>query len=169
MKQIEFNKNQLIVTAQPPKGWVIVVLQTLSVILLLFIGLIFYGLFQNGLHFGYGVGFVVNALLMWYFYRMIMWNKYGKEIFTIEDKKIKYIADYGRFKDGAQQLEFTTEIKAELLEHQNQADKVIVFHNQKENRNEHKSMESVIQIKNVYGVDFHSLEQEINDWLRSHR
>lgn len=169
MKQIEFNKNQLIVTAQPPKGWVIVVLQTLSVILLLFIGLMFYGLFQNGLHFGYGVGFVVNALLMWYFYRMIMWNKYGKEIFTIEDKKIKYIADYGRFKDGAQQLEFTTEIVAQLFEHQNRESRIISFHNQQVDLKNHKSIDSVIEIKNGDQVELHSLEQEINVWLRSHR
>lgn len=66
-----------------------------------------------GLHFG----LLISYILFWgggyYLLRLVLWNLYGQEIFTLKKDKITYIADYKLFKDGRQEIglkNLTTEI-----------------------------------------------------------
>ncbi len=36
--------------------------------------------------------------------RIVLWNNFGKEIISLSDDKLSYIADYKYFKDGCREL-----------------------------------------------------------------
>lgn len=77
------------------------VLITFSVLAV--IGFIF-GIYQafteNELNFLSLIIPVVTALSAIYFFRLFLWNTYGKEIITFSKNQITYVADYKIFKDG---------------------------------------------------------------------
>jgi hypothetical protein len=39
-----------------------------------------------------------------FFFRLLLWNSYGKEILTFAPNNVSYIADYKWFKDGKQEI-----------------------------------------------------------------
>lgn len=58
----------------------------------------------DGPHFGLFVSFLIFWGLGVYLLRILLWNTYGKEIITLEQDKISYLADYKYFKDGLKEL-----------------------------------------------------------------
>jgi len=54
----------------------------------------------NGLH----IGIFISIAVFWgigiNLFRVVLWNSFGKEIFTLEENGIGYVADYKYFKDG---------------------------------------------------------------------
>lgn len=55
-----------------------------------------------------GFGFIITILIFWgtgfYSFRLLLWNKIGKEIFQVSNGQIEHYYDYGIFKDNFQKL-----------------------------------------------------------------
>lgn len=170
MKQINITNNQLTVYALPVPPFVQVALGLLLFIVSALIAAIFYAMTDGGgIHLSYFIGLGILGFLGWRFIRLWYWNKNGKEVFTIENNKLKYIADYGRFKDGAQEIELSQEIRAEIFDHDQRPHKCICFHNQEVSTNVNEAIFSVIKLKYSEEIDFYKLEHELNVWLIKHR
>ena len=166
MKQIEISNNQLIIHTNPVPIIVQAVLGILLVIVIGLMALIFYSMTNgSGLHLGYFIGLGILGFLGWRFIRLYLWNKNGKEIFYIEDNKLKYIADYGKFKDGAQELKLTKEIKAVINDHNNRPHKYIAFDDHRDSDEHHEGIASVIKLEYSEDIDYYKLEHDLNVWL----
>ncbi|MFB9270255.1 MULTISPECIES: hypothetical protein [Flavobacteriaceae] len=63
------------------------------------------------------IGIFFSFTLLWgfayYMFRVIAWNQFGKEIFTIEKDKIKYYSDFKYFKDSFKEID-NVDLKIEL-------------------------------------------------------
>jgi multidrug transporter EmrE-like cation transporter len=63
------------------------------------------------------IGIFFSFALFWgfayYMFRVISWNQFGKEFFTIENDKIKYYSDFKYFKDSFKEIE-NNDIKIEF-------------------------------------------------------
>jgi len=57
-----------------------------------------------------GFGFTLTIAIFWgtaiYFLRKLLWTVYGREVFEIDENKVKHFFDYGLFKDGFRVLKF---------------------------------------------------------------
>ena len=58
----------------------------------------------DGPHFGIFISYLIFWGLGFYLLRIALWNTFGKEIITLEQDKISYLADYKYFKDGLKEL-----------------------------------------------------------------
>lgn len=77
----------------------------MSVLVLIPIALIvFTWLFGEGAIIGIAFSFLFCWGLGFYLLRIILWNSCGREILNLETEKVSYIADYGLFKDGRQEI-----------------------------------------------------------------
>ncbi|WOI22742.1 hypothetical protein [Nonlabens ulvanivorans] len=170
MKQIEIKGNQLIVRVEPAKEWVRTVLIALLGSLILLALFILYLMIENkGIHLIYFLGLLILGLLGWHFIRMFLWNRNGKEILTIEGNKLKYIAYYGKFKDGVQEMNLTQEIKAVVNDHNHRPHKSILFEDVSESQTQQEGIASVIKLKYSKNEDFYKLEHDLNVWLMKFR
>lgn len=59
---------------------------------------------RQGLHFKFLVGVLFHWGIAYYLFRLISWNKYGREIYFQEENKIKSYSDYKFFKDNYQEM-----------------------------------------------------------------
>ncbi|MGJ8683396.1 MAG: hypothetical protein ACSHWW_02150 [Nonlabens sp.] len=170
MKQIKITNNKLTIHAQPAALIVTIVLGFLLFMIAGLMTAIFLGIFNGGgFHFSYLIGLGILGLLGWHFIRMFLWNRNGKEILTIEDNKLKYIADYGKFKDGAQEMNLTKEIKAVINNHHHRPHKSISFEDVSESQTQQEGISSVIKLKYSENEDFYKLEHDLNVWLMKFR
>ncbi|CAM4275669.1 hypothetical protein [Flavobacterium terrigena] len=75
--------------------------------LVIFIGPIFgmlLGLSSgNDFHIAYLIGIGFSSLVAYHFYKLFLWNTYGKEVITIDNDKVLYHADYGKFISNKQE------------------------------------------------------------------
>ncbi len=85
----------------PPSTFVRSIIYIVTVVSSLIPILIVIGAVQsgNGFKFGHFIGIGLNGLIIYYLLRISLWNTFGKEQITIEEKEINYSADYGWFKD----------------------------------------------------------------------
>jgi hypothetical protein len=107
--QYELNKNQLELRVKKAPLFVRAVMFFFTILffLLPLTGMILGLAMGKDMHFGYILGIFVFGILGFYMLRISLWNTYGKEIITFENNNITYIADYGWFKDGKKQYEYT--------------------------------------------------------------
>lgn len=170
MKQIEISKNELTIQAQPAALIVTIVLGFLLLAIAGLMSAIFLGIFNGGgFHFSYLIGLGILGLLGWHFIRMFLWNLNGKEIITIEENKLKYIADYGKFKDGAQEMDSTQDIKVVINDHHHRPHKYISFEYLEDSNNPEQAIASAIKLKYSDDTDYYKLEHELNMWLIKHQ
>ncbi len=52
------------------------------------------------------LGLGLTTLVAWYFLRLLLWNRGGREIITIEENNITYYSDYRLFTLGRENYEF---------------------------------------------------------------
>lgn len=50
--------------------------------------------------FAFFIGFLIFGLVSFFLFRLLLWNTYGKEIYTISKNEFTAINDYGWFKDN---------------------------------------------------------------------
>lgn len=55
---------------------------------------------RSDFEFSFLLGIVLTALVAWYFLKLYLWNRGGKEIFIIGKNKIEYYSDYKLFKQN---------------------------------------------------------------------
>lgn len=169
MKQINITNNQLTVYALPVPLFVQVALGFLLFIVSALIAAIFYAMTDGGgIHLSYFIGLGILGFLGWRFIRLWYWNKNGKEVFTIENNKLKYIADYGRFKDGAQEIELNSDLICSLVQSRGDTNSYISFRKEEWKAND-KSIDSVIKLNISSDKEVLNLLTELNDWLIKHR
>ncbi len=60
------------------------------------------------LSFGFVIFYIMFGLSGYYFLRLFLWNKYGKELIFLEKEKIIYEADYKLFKDNKTEINTNT-------------------------------------------------------------
>lgn len=93
------------------------------VVLLVFIILSFalpiVGTVFVSIYFGLKLGIIFSYLIFWatgyYFLKLYLWSKYGKEKLILENEKIAYIADYKLFKGNKREV-YSKQFKIEVLE-----------------------------------------------------
>lgn len=61
----------------------------------------------KGLHIVNFIALFVFGLLGFYMLRISLWNTHGRETITFNDKNVQYLADYGWFRDGEKQKEYS--------------------------------------------------------------
>jgi hypothetical protein len=114
-----YDNNQILIKGKRASWGIITILFFLMIIsgLIPIAATILVLIYGDGLHFG----LVISYLLFWgggyYLLRLVLWNTYGQEIFTLENDKIRYIADYKLFKDGRQEID-TQNLKIEIITHE---------------------------------------------------
>lgn len=170
MKQIEIKDKQLTIYTQPISMIIKVIL---GFLLLAIAGLITADLFGilngGGFHFSYLIGLVILGLIGWYFLRILLWNKNGKEIITIHNHTLSYTANYGLFKDGTKTFQLSNETKVVINDHDSRPNKYISFENLGDSSGKDNIIASVIKLKYSSDTDFNKLEQDLNVWLRSNK
>lgn len=57
-------------------------------------------------HIGYLMGIGLSTLVAYHFYKLYLWNTCGKEVITIDNNKVLYHADYGKFISNKQEFTF---------------------------------------------------------------
>jgi hypothetical protein len=65
----------------------------------------------KGLHIGYFIGIFFFSVMGFFMLRNALWNTYGKELIIFDENRVRYVADYGWFKDGKKEKEFTGQIE----------------------------------------------------------
>lgn len=84
-------------------------------------------------HFGFLVGLGVGFLIFFYFYKLFLWNSYGKETIEFNKQSLHYYADYKRFIRNQQTKDFTSLTFAfKEVGYQNEELGVLVILNQEE-------------------------------------
>ena len=68
------------------------------------------------LSFGFVFFYIMFGLSGYYFLRLFLWNKYGKELIYLEKEKIIYEADYKFFKDNKTEIDTKT-LAVEIKQH----------------------------------------------------
>lgn len=61
---------------------------------------------QTPFHIGFLIGWGVFSLLSFYFYKLFLWNTYGKEVIEIKENNLIYYADYKKFIRNQQEKTF---------------------------------------------------------------
>jgi hypothetical protein len=59
---------------------------------------------RSELKIGLLVSYFIFFGIAFYLFRVLLWNKYGKEVFKFNHDRIEYYADYKYFKDGRQSI-----------------------------------------------------------------
>lgn len=93
------------------------------VVLLVFIILSFVlpivGTVFVSIYMGFKLGIIFTYLIFWatgyYFLKLYLWSKYGKEKLILENEKISYTADYKLFKGNKREVD-SKNFKIEVLE-----------------------------------------------------
>ncbi|TNE28694.1 MAG: hypothetical protein EP346_08390 [Bacteroidetes bacterium] len=103
---INLKQNLLILQA---KRAPLFILSVLSTVLFAFAVIPFSVLFfaitsGKGLHIGVFLSFGLCGLLGFYLLRLILWNAFGKEVYTFEKETVIYYADYKWFKDNRKEF-----------------------------------------------------------------
>lgn len=168
MNQIKISGNKLTISIQPVKKWVRTVILSLFISLCLLVLLILYNMVHTGMHFIYFIGIVILGLMGWHFIRMLHWNKNGKEIFTVEGNKIKYIADYGKFKDGAQEIGINSQIVIQFKDHHQKPYKYLSINNGESLKRDYKEIRSVIKLSFSSPEKIIESENEVKIWLKKY-
>lgn len=103
---IEIKGSELTICSKKAPLFIRIVLTLImSVLVLIPIALIvFTWLFGEGAIIGIAFSFLFCWGLGFYLLRIILWNSCGREILNLEAEKVSYIADYGLFKDGRQEI-----------------------------------------------------------------
>ncbi len=75
-----------------------------------------YFMFSNAeeFHIGIFISYFIFGLLGFLMLRIVLWNTFGKEIISLSQDKITYIADYKYFKDGQKELA-TDKLQVEII------------------------------------------------------
>ncbi len=66
------------------------------------------------LHIGIFISYFIFGLLGFLMLRIVLWNTFGKEIISLSQDKITYVADYKYFKDGQKELA-TEKLQVEII------------------------------------------------------
>ncbi len=77
---------------------------------------------------GFHIGILISYALFWgagfYLLRVILWNNFGKEIISMSNGGLTYVADYRFFKDGLKTLD-SQNLQAEII-HEDTMDNHVV-------------------------------------------
>lgn len=63
-------------------------------------GLVYLASLSNGIPFGFVLACAIFMLVFGYLIRLYLWNKYGKEVFIIDNGALNHFFDYRYFKDN---------------------------------------------------------------------
>ena len=116
-KQFNIEENRMIISARKSPLFIRIVLTSFLVLIALIpIAVTFFVLtFGDGPH----IGIVFSYVLFWgigfYLLKLTLWNSVGREILSLENEKISYVADYGLFKDGRKEIE-TEDLVTEVIQ-----------------------------------------------------
>lgn len=111
-KQYELNSNVLVLRVKKASLFVrsVMFFFTFLFFFLPLTGMILGLAMGKGMHIGYLIGLFIFGLLGFYMLRISLWNTFGKETITFNNKNITYVADYGWFKDGKKEKEIADSI-----------------------------------------------------------
>nr|WP_299202434.1 hypothetical protein [uncultured Brumimicrobium sp.] len=103
MKQYQIEGNKLILKVKKSPLFIRIIFFTVAILFFIMplAGMLMYISLGNGFHIGFLMGVFFFGIMGFYILRMALWNTYGKETITFNKDQIKYIADYGWFKDGS--------------------------------------------------------------------
>jgi hypothetical protein len=107
MSHLTFSENEIIIKGKKVPPFILFSLTFILIISALIpIGAVgFRVLYGMGFHFGLILSFLIFWGIAIYLTRILLWNIYGKEILTLKQDKITYIADYKYFKDGKKEVQ----------------------------------------------------------------
>lgn len=100
-------KDELIIFIKKRSLSLRIVLVALIILSLLLPTFGIYNLFQEGKITDLLILFLMVAfyLIPVFFFRLLLWNTWGSEIFVFQQNKLNYVADYKWFKDGETEIE----------------------------------------------------------------
>ena len=107
MKIVTDIKDNQIIIDHTKTPWIIRVILTLilSICALIPLAVTFFVLSQgDGPHISIFISYLIFWGLGFYLVRVVLWNTFGKEIISLDQNRVTYIADYKYFKDGKKEL-----------------------------------------------------------------
>lgn len=90
------------------KGIFFFLLVSIIIFLMPLVAIIFLVNQGEDIGFGFFITTLISSFVSFYLFKFFLWNKYGKEIFTIKDNTFTYYYDYKIFKDHYKQVEFNS-------------------------------------------------------------